>query len=47
MSVQAQEAIRAAKNFRRWGRAMAFAFCRNRGVPMRLVTLARQLEAVA
>lgn len=43
----ALHAIRAAKNFRKWGRKNAFAYCRNRGVPFHLLTLARQMEAVS
>lgn len=39
-------AIRAAQNVRTWGLFAAFQYARRRGVPVRLVTIARQLEAV-
>lgn len=42
----AQIAIRAAQNFRAWGRQAAVRYCETRGVPLGLLRLARQLEAV-
>lgn len=45
MHPHAHHAIRAAKNINSWGRINATAYCRNRGVPLRLFYLARQLEA--
>lgn len=42
---QAQIAIRAAKNWRAWGRVNATAYATKRGVPLALVRLSRQLEA--
>ena len=41
---QAMHAIRAAANWRIWGRDAAVRYCRNRGVPLRLMVLARQLQ---
>lgn len=41
---QALAAIRAATNWRNWGRHAAISYARNRGVPLRLVVLARQLQ---
>ena len=41
---QAMHAIRAAANWRIWGRRNAVIYCRNRGVPMALLRLARQLH---
>lgn len=38
-------AIKAAHGYRDWGPYMARAFIRKRGVDMRLVRLARQLQA--
>lgn len=43
---QAQIAIRAAKNWHNWGGVNAILFCRKRGVPVRLLALARFLEGV-
>lgn len=37
-------AVRAAANWRLWGRDAAVRYCRNHGVPLRLLTLARQLH---
>lgn len=37
-------ALRAAKYWRQWGRYAAVQYCRRRGVPLSLVTLARVLE---
>ena len=45
MTAHAEAAIRAAKNMKSWGRHMTFAFCKKRGVPLSLLTLARVLEA--
>lgn len=42
----AAHAIRAAVNYRVWGPHAAFAYCRNKGVPVRLMVLARQLQSV-
>lgn len=42
---QALHAIRAAANWRIWGRRAAVMYCRNRGVPIALLRLARQLQA--
>jgi|LakMenEpi03Aug12_release.lakeMendotaPanAssembly.Ray.scaffolds.fasta_scaffold87105_3 hypothetical protein len=36
-------AARAGRNYRRWGRLPTLQFCRSRGVPVALLTLARQL----
>ena len=47
MTTQAEIAIRAASNWRNWGRAAAIAYARNRGVSVRLVALARQLHVAA
>ena len=41
---QAMHAIRAAANWRIWGRRAAVMYCRNRGVPLSLWRLARQLQ---
>lgn len=40
-------ALRAAKYWRQWGRFAAIQYCRKRGVPLSLLTLARVLEAGA
>ena len=40
----AMHAIRAAANWRIWGRHAAMQYCRARGVPLRLLVLARQLQ---
>lgn len=45
MHSHAYHAIRAAKNLRNWGRWATQAYCVKHGVPARLYTLARQLEA--
>lgn len=39
-------ACRAAANWHIWGRSAAIAYCRNRGVPLALLRLARQLQVV-
>lgn len=44
MSQQSQDAIRAAKNWKSWGRFATIQFLRKRGVNMRLYYLARLLE---
>lgn len=44
MTLITNHAMIAARNWRRWGRAAAIAYARNRGVPLRLVILARQLQ---
>ena len=44
MSHQAKHAIIAAKNWKRWGRVNAVLYCKQRGVPIRLLCLARLLE---
>ena len=41
----AWHAIRAAQNWNSWGRYAATRYAQNRGVPLALVRLARQLEA--
>lgn len=46
MSNQAQIAIVAAQNARSWGRFAAVRYCQKRGVSVRLLTIALQLEAV-
>lgn len=46
MHVQAQQAIKAAKGFKAWGRFAAQRFVKNKNVPGKLVRIARQLEAV-
>lgn len=46
MDPRAVHACRAAACWRIWGRAAAVAYCRNRGVPMALLRLARQLHVV-
>lgn len=38
--------IRAARGWKQWGRDAAMRFAVRRGVDLRLVRLARQLEAV-
>lgn len=40
----AADAIRAARNIRSWGTWAAYRYCQKRGVPIRLLTLARLLE---
>lgn len=45
MHPDAANAIRAARNWRAWGRWTATRFCQKRNVPMGLVTLARVLES--
>lgn len=42
----AQHALRAAKNYRAWGRPMAVSYLVRRGVPRHLLTICLQLEAV-
>lgn len=37
-------AVNAAKNFKNWGRYAALRYCEKRGVPLRLLTLARVLQ---
>lgn len=44
ISPTAMHAIRAAANWRIWGRRNAVMYCRNRGVPMALLRLARHLH---
>jgi len=39
-----QHAVRAAKNWSRWGRIAAIRYCRTREVPTYLLCLARMLE---
>lgn len=46
MTDQAQHAIHAAKHVKAWGRRAAMTYCERRGIPLRLFTLARQLEAM-
>lgn len=41
---QAMHAIRAAANWRIWGRDAVVRYCRNNRVPLRLVVMARQLQ---
>ena len=41
---QAQFAIHAAQNVRSWGRYAAVKYCQKRGCPVRLLTIALQLE---
>lgn len=45
ISPTAAAAIRAARNVRSWGTWAAYRYCQKRGVPLRLLTLARLLEA--
>jgi hypothetical protein len=47
MNPQAVIALRAARNVKQWGVAAAMLYCTNRGVPLGLFTLARQLGAVS
>lgn len=42
---KAEIAIRAAKNFKAWGRFAAWRYCEKRGVSFSLYRLARVLEA--
>lgn len=42
---QTTNIIRAAKHYRQWGREAVQAFAAKRDIPMRLIQLARQLEA--
>lgn len=44
MTLTTHHAMIAARNWRRWGRHAAIAYAHNRGVPLRLVVLARQLQ---
>jgi hypothetical protein len=44
MTPQARHAIRAAKNFDRWGYFAAYRYLDKRGIPFRLFLLAHQLE---
>jgi len=44
---QAVHAIRAASNWSFWGRYAATRYAVKRGVPLSLVRLARQLQAVS
>ena len=46
MHPHAYHAIRAANNWRSWGRFAAVRYCQRRGVPTRLFYLARQLAAI-
>lgn len=41
---QAMHAIRAAANWRNWGRNACLRYCRDNHVPLRLLVLARQLH---
>ena len=41
---QAHAAIIASCNWKIWGRDAAVRYCRNRGVPLSLLRLARQLQ---
>ena len=45
MSQQTKIVLQAAKGWKTWGRYAAEKFATNRGVDLRLVRLARQLEA--
>lgn len=42
---KAEIAIRAARNFKNWGRYATWRFCEKRGVSFSLYRLARVLEA--
>ena len=42
---QAEHAVRAAQNRKKWGRWMTATYAKNNGVPSGLLTLALQLEA--
>ena len=44
ISLQTMHAIRAAHNWNAWGKRNAVMYCRNRGVPISLLRLARQLH---
>lgn len=44
-STQAEHAVRAAQNRKKWGRWMTNAYAKNNQVPPGLLTLALQLEA--
>ncbi len=46
MNEAARIAIHAAKHRHQWGRYATVAYCANRGVPRRLLTLAVQLLVV-
>ena len=43
---QAMHAIRAAANWRIWGRFAAVRYCQRHGVPIALLRIARQLQVV-
>lgn len=45
MSQQTKLVLQAAKGWKTWGRYAAEKFTKNRGIDVRLVRLARQLEA--
>ena len=45
MHPQAQLAIKAAKGFRTWGAYAARAFIAKNSIPIKLVRIARQLDA--
>lgn len=45
MSEQTKQIVRAAKHYRQWGREAVQAFAEKRNIPMRLIHLARQLQA--
>lgn len=45
MNEQTANIVRAAKYYRAWGRINTTAFCLKRGIDLRLVRLARQLQA--
>ena len=44
MHTQAQFAIRAAANLKRWGWFATKRYCENNNTPIRLMVLARQLQ---
>lgn len=46
MTAQTKLIIQAARGYKAWGRLPARQFCLKRGIDLRLVRLARQLEAI-
>lgn len=40
-----EQVIKAARNWKNWGSYAVTRYCENRGIDLRLVRLARQLEA--
>lgn len=46
MTLQAQQAIYAAKHRKQWGRYATMRYIRNNGVPLSAYRLACQMEAV-